>query len=180
MTELPPMEPNTDEASVPQLERARAQGEAYGRALQYMVEEVADTGGEERSGDYLVAYAIEEAEGMYWLEDGLVWREPEDENVHIEIAVRDAADGRFVPGLDVRVTLIDETGKELGIEDHSLVWHPMLYHYARNWKVPGEGMYTIRVEFDPPRFGRHDEVNGRRFAEPGRVEFEGVRISPAS
>ncbi|OLT06791.1 hypothetical protein BJF77_15325 [Kocuria sp. CNJ-770] len=51
----PPMDPNTSEATGPQLERARAQGEAYAQALKYMAEEVAHDGGTQQAGDYLVA-----------------------------------------------------------------------------------------------------------------------------
>ena len=37
---------------------------------------------------------------MYmWEDGGLVWQEPEDENLHVEIAVLDGADERFVPCL---------------------------------------------------------------------------------
>jgi hypothetical protein len=181
MSDLPPMDPNTDEASIEQLRRARVQGEAYGRALDHMVEDVADGGDELRSGDYLIGYAIEDAEGLYWLEGGeLVWNEPEEENTHIEITVRDASDGRFIPGLDVEVTLVDDTGEEIGTEWHQFVWHPMLYHYARNWHVPADGVYKLKVDFEAPDFGRHDKVNGRRFAEGGHVEFEKVEISPGS
>lgn len=42
----------------------------------------------------------------------LEWEEPEEENIHIEISVRDKADGRLIPGLDVDLTVIDEEGKE--------------------------------------------------------------------
>ncbi len=66
----------------------------------------------------------------------LVWREPGDENLHVEIAVRDGADGRFVPALRVTATLVDADGTELGEHEHPLLWHPMIYHYGRNWKVP--------------------------------------------
>lgn len=134
-------------------------------------------GGVRTVGDYLVGYAIEEAEGLYSLDEGrLTWREPEDENVHVEIVVCDAADGRFIPGLDVSATLTAADGTEIGTHRHGLVWHPMLYHYARNWTLPSEGSYTLQVAFEPPTFHRHDEVNGCRFTEPCRVTFEGVRI----
>lgn len=95
---LPPMDPSSDEASEAQLRLAREQGDAYGRALQMMTEEIAQDGGEQRAGDYRIGYAVEKAEGMYELVDGEVqWREPGEENLHVEVAVRDAADGRFVP-----------------------------------------------------------------------------------
>ena len=44
--------------------------------------------------------AVEEAEGMYVPKDGaLEWQEPGDRNAHVEVAVRDAAEGRLIPGL---------------------------------------------------------------------------------
>ena len=173
----PPMEPDTSEASARQLELARAQGDAYGRALEHMTGEVAHDGGEQESGHYRIGFAVEEAEGMYeWADGELSWREPGDANVHVEIAVRDAADGRFVPGARVLATLVSPDGDELGTHEHPLLWHPMLYHYGRNWTVPADGEYTLRVRVEPPAFMRHDEVNGRRFTEPVDVEFAGVRI----
>lgn len=173
----PPMDPNSSEATGPQLDRARAQGEAYGRALEYMVQEVAHGGGMEQAGEYIVGYAIEEAEGMYRFHDGeLVWANPEEENVHVEITVQDAADGRFVPAVTVTATLVTPGGQEMGPFEQELVWHPMLYHYARNWTVPEDGEYTLQVHIDPPTFMRHDEINGRRFSEPVDVEFTAVKI----
>ena len=62
----PPMEPNTSEATKRQLELAREQGEAYGRALAHMTGEVAHDGGEQEAGHYRIGYAIEEAEGMHF------------------------------------------------------------------------------------------------------------------
>lgn len=173
----PPMDPNTSEATGPQLERAQAQGKAYGQALEYMAQEVAHDGGTKQAGEYIVGYAIEEAEGMYRFHDGeLVWVNPDQENVHLEITVQDGADGRFVPAVAVTATLVTPSGQELGPFEQELVWHPMLYHYARNWIVPEDGEYTLRVHIDPPTFMRHDEVNGRRFTEPVDVEFTGVKI----
>lgn len=176
-TSLPPMDPDTDEATALQLARAREQGDAYGRAVKLMIEEIAETGGVTRSGDYEVGYAIEEAEGLYSLVDGeLIWNAPEDETRHVEIVVRDAADGRFIPGLEVEVTLTDGDGREFGPHRQALVWHPMMYHYARNWAIPVDSEYAMEVRIKPPTFLRHDETNGRRFAEPCTVTFEGVAV----
>lgn len=180
MTQRRPSSPPTarpsDEATEVQLQLARAQGEAFGRAVRHMTQEEAH-GDEQAAGDYLVGYAVEEAEGMYHLQDDeLVWQNPQDANAHVEIIVRDAADGRFIPGLSVYVTLIDQSGRELGPHRQELRWHPWLYHYGRNWRLLGDGIYTLRVRINPATFMRHDKTNGRRFAQPVEVEFKNVTI----
>lgn len=171
----PPMK-ESDEATDDELDLAREQGGVYVKALEHMVDEVANGGGEMRAGDYVVAFAHEEAEGMYHRADGsLEWREP-DGNIHIEISVRDAGDDRFVPGLDVALTIVDGQGREVGTETMPFIWHPWLYHYGKNWTIPGDGRYTLRVRIEPPEFMRHDQKNGRRYGEPVTVEFEDVEL----
>jgi uncharacterized protein involved in high-affinity Fe2+ transport len=114
---------------------------------------------------------------MYHLRDGqLEWHEPADENAHVEVVVRDAADGRFIPGLTVYTTLLDSSGQAIGTHQQPFLWHPWLYHYGRNWRVPGDGSYTLRVRIEPPDFMRHDKINGNRFIEPIEVEFRDVTI----
>jgi hypothetical protein len=176
-THKPPMDPSSSEADAKQLELAREQGAAYRKALDHMAEEVAHDGGTQPAGEYLIGYAVEEAEGMYMWKDGeLVWEDPEEENLHVEIAVCDASDGRFVPGCTVTVTLVDPDGEEVGTHELPMLWHPMIYHYGRNWKVPADGTYTMKVRVDPPTFMRHDEINGCRFKEPIETTFKGVSI----
>lgn len=172
----PPMR-QSDEADREQLRLAREQGDALQRAIDEMTESEAHDGGEKRAGDYLIGYAVEEAEGLYRLEDGeLRWHEPEEENVHVEVAVRDGADGRFIPGLEVHATLVGSDGREVGTHRQPFLWHPWLYHYGRNWTVPTDGEYALKVRVETPDFPRHDKKNGKRFAEPVEVEFEGVNI----
>ncbi|MFC3300550.1 hypothetical protein FJV46_08650 [Arthrobacter agilis] len=114
---------------------------------------------------------------MYRFDHGqLTWQNPDDGNAHVEIAVQDASDGRFVPALSVSATLITPGGQGLGPHAQELVWHPMLYHYARNRTLPEDGEYTLRVHIEPPTFMRHDEINGRRFTEAVDIEFTGVQI----
>ncbi len=176
-TRIPPMDPNTSEADRTQLDLARAQGDAYGRALAHMAERVANDGGTTEAGNYTVGYAVEEAEGMWeWTGDRLTWRRPDNENLHLEVSVRDRADGRFVPGLRVTATLTAPGGDTVGPVLLPLLWHPMIYHYGCNLEAPTDGQYTLTVHIDPPTFMRHDEVNGRRFAEPVDVEFPAVRV----
>lgn len=167
----------SDEGDKEGLALGKAQGEALTRTFEHMMRDVAHDGGEKRAGEYLVAYAVEEAEGMYMPRDGqLEWVEPDDENVHVEVAVRDAADGRLIPSLEIEATLMGPDDAEIGTHRLPLLWHPYLYHYGRNWKVPGDGSYSLRVRFDPPNFARHDKKNGRRFLQAGDVTFEDVRI----
>ena len=172
----PPMK-TSDEANTKQLDMARKQGETYVKALEHMAQTVANDGGEQRAGDYLVAYAIEEAEGMYHMQNGdLVWQKPGEKNMHIEVSVRDGADNRFIPGLTVHVTLTDPDGNEVGTHEQPYLWHPWLYHYGRNWKLSASGSYTMKVRIEAPDFPRHDEKNGKRFAEDVEVTFDDVKI----
>jgi Fe2+ transport protein len=98
----------------------------------------------------------------------------------LEITVRDRSDGRFVPAARVFATLLDDSGREIGTHGQPLLWHPMLYHYGRNWTLPEDGRYTLRVQVEPPTCMRHDEVNGRRFQAPADIDFEGVEVQLGS
>jgi hypothetical protein len=54
-----------------------------------MVRHVARDGGTTGARHYVVGYAVEEAEGMYeWTGDGLDWRDPDGENLHLEVSAR--------------------------------------------------------------------------------------------
>lgn len=171
----PPMEVS-DEAKKEQLEMARQQGQALEKALKEMINNEAH-GEEKPVGDYLVGYAVEKAEGMYRLQgDEMVWYPPQDENAHLEISVRDGADGRFVPGLKILLTVLDSDGNEVGTHEQPFIWHPWLYHYGRNWVLPGPGTYTLHVHIDAPQWMRHDKKNGKRYAEPVEFEFSNVKI----
>ena len=168
----------SEEVDERHIELARKAGDAYLEAADHMIEQVADTGARTQTGDYIVGFAQEKAEGLYRMQDGtLTWEEPaEGTNCHLEVLVASAADGRFLPGMEVRATLEAENGNTVGSVEIPLVWHPGLYHYGRNLEIPGEGTYTITVEVDPATFPRHDEQNGNRFDEPVEVRFEDVQI----
>jgi Fe2+ transport protein len=163
----------SNEATAEQLAVARQEGDAYGQAVQAMAGE--DGARAVHAGDYLLAFVNEEAEGMYELEDGqLVWREAAPEaNVHLEVAVADAADGRFVPGLSVHVD-VERDGQRVVSTDLPFLWHPFLYHYGGNAMLPDAGPYDVQVSVSPAPFMRHDPVNGRRYAEPVVARFEKV------
>lgn len=171
----PPMVPS-NEATGEQLDVARAEGGAYWRAMTAMAaEEGALTA---HAGDVIVAFVNEEAEGMYALDgDRLVWREAAPEaNVHLEVAVADAADGRFVPGLSVHLEVARD-GRPVVATELPFLWHPFLYHYGANAAIPDRGPYQITVRVAPAGFMRHDPVNGRRYTEPVEVRFDDVELS---
>ncbi len=171
----PPMD-LSDEADAQGLDLARKQGEALNETVKYMTEKIAH-GRTKPAGNYIVGYAVEEAEGMYSLYNGeFTWHEPRDENAHIEIVVADGADMRFVPMLNVTCTVLDQDQNVVGTHRQPFLWHPYLYHYGKNWKLPGDGTYTLRIEIDPPEFMRHDKKNGKRYAERVTVEFNEVQI----
>lgn len=177
-TRTPPRKPS-DEANEDQLQLANKQGHSYAVALEHMVRKVAHDGHEKAAGDYLVAVAVEEAEGMYMLGSaGLKWHDPgPGENCHVEIAVRDKADGRFIPGLDIHITILAGDGTEVASGEQPFIWHPWLMHYGRNWQVPADGDYRIRVRIEAPTFHRHDKENGQRYARAEELEFPKVNIA---
>jgi hypothetical protein len=151
------------------------------KALKHMTEKEADVGGEKQVDDYIIGFAIENAEGMYHLKNGeLTWMKPQKENAHIEISVRDAADNRFIPGLSVQVTVIDKNGQPVGTHEQPFLWHPWLYHYGRNWVLPGDGEYTLNIHIDPPEFMRHDPENGKRYTKAVDIEFRDIKIKTGS
>ncbi|HEY2734214.1 MAG TPA: iron transporter [Polyangiales bacterium] len=176
---IPPMQ-DSDEADQTLLRLAREQGAATEKALEYMLHQQAVAGQETRAGDYLVAYAVEYAEGFYARAgDELSYQRTDasaETNVHVEVCVRDGADGRFIPGLNVYATLFDAQGHELGTKREPFMWHPWLYHYGENWRVPGSGDYRLRIRIEQPDFRRHDVQNGRRYRGPVTVEFTRVPI----
>jgi hypothetical protein len=174
----PPDQPS-DEATHQGLRLAKEAGEAYQRMVRYFIEHVATSGKEQQAGNYRLGVAVEHAEPLYYLVGGeLVLADPpQGANAHVEVVVTDAADGRFVPGLRVYVTLRTQAGAEVGTFQLPFLWHPTMYHYGANIQVPGDGQYTLRVAINVPTFPRHDKVNGKRYSEPVIAEFSGLTIS---
>ncbi len=161
-------------------ELARLQGDAYSQALGEMMREAVHV--EAEAGDYLVTVACEEAEGLF-LPDGdhlLQWQTPAvDENQHVEVAVRDRDDHRFVPGLHVTARLIDAaTGRHLGQKHLPFLWHSFLWHYGANWHLPEEGDYHIEVSIAAASFARHDELRGRRYEKPVTITLGPLHLCP--
>lgn len=158
---------------------SRGAGRAYAHTLQGMYKQAND-GRDTLLGDYKVVYAVEYAEGFWDFEHGRFRYRVENElsgktNAHVEVAVLDAKTGRFMHNLNVRATLIKD-GKQLGTESEPFMWHPWLYHYGKNWRVPSAGTYVIHIHFDAPAYRRYGRTDGRQFAAAGNVSFGNVKI----
>ncbi len=156
----------------------RKQGDAYRSSYDELMSEDRHDGVE--IDDYLVTAAFEPAEGMYIVaSDGrLMWKVPEPhENQHLEVIVRDRHDGRFVPGLDVRMLL--RNGSDIVVDTPvPFIWHPFVFHYGINGHIPEEGSYSVEVRIARPVFGRHDEVRGRRYARDVQVDLGPLKLRP--
>lgn len=142
-------------------------------------EEIEEAGGEKLVGDYRVGYIVESAEGWWQVEaDNLGWRDSaQAETNHIEILPYDAQTGLLIPYMDIRLTILDESGEEVDQQELNFYWSEFI-HYANNFTIPGSGAYTLRAELGAPDFARHgsEDGEGRVFTEPVTVEFDNVEI----
>lgn len=189
--QLPPFEPS-DEATAEELERARDQGNAVTREFDWVREHEAVASAEMAVGEYRVAYAITPALPYAEPDAGgrLVRHDPRPGEVHLGVVVRDAADGRLVPGLAVRVTLVDASGRAVDARPLPYGWYPLLNRYGDNLRWPGLGAggataadgapVTVRVDVAPPTYWRHDPSNGDRFADSVTAEFTRVTVHAAA
>lgn len=156
-------------------------GHAYKNALKEMFRR-SSAGKDTVSGDYLVAFADEYAEAYWYYNKNkkLTYMVSQVQssatNAHVEVAICDAKTGRFMHDLTVSTTLYYKDG-ELGTGDEPFMWHPWLYHYGANWRVPRSGrQYRLHVEAQPPVHRRYGRVFGRQFTRPAVADFSGVLI----
>lgn len=164
-----------------QQELADEQGRAYRASYEMLMAE--DPHAETDVDDYRVTASFEPAEGMYCpFDDGsLRWRTPsEGQNQHFEVIVRDREDGRFLPGLDVHLRLLDRSGQPVVETAVPFIWHPFVLHYGIDGRIPGEGDYTAEVSIPSPRFCRHDQVRGKRYTKDVTVRLGPVHLKPGT
>ena len=89
--------------------------------------------GDIRAGELRIAFTITPAEG-WWDKAGggkLAWHDAPADNVHLRIFVLNLADGRMVPGLNLRATLIDANGNEQSVPV-DFGWYPLINAYGGN------------------------------------------------
>ncbi|WIG15834.1 iron transporter [Kocuria rosea] len=155
-----------------------------GVVTQYTVlnEETEAEGGRTTSGDWEVAYIVEPAEA--WFEttgEEPTRREPAaGETHHLEIIPIDAATGRIVPDVPIRLEVLDQNG-EVVDEQELMFFHAEFFHYANNFSVPEAGEYTLRATLQPPQSPRHGEsLEELTLLEPTTVTFDNVRLETAA
>lgn len=159
---------------------ARAEGDAIDRPLTEMLRSAAVSGSQVRSGDYKVAVTIQTARGTWVVRDGDLDYESPNNNIgpiaHLDVSIRDATTGRFVPGLKVRATVLDSHKREIDTYPMPFTWHPWTNHYGLNIPVPGKGRYTVRIRADAPAFRRYGSTALKKFNKAVDVTVRNVRF----
>lgn len=141
--------------------------------------EISSEGGEQNAGEYKIGYIVEEAEG-WWEGDpsALKWRNPAPgETTHLEILPFDPKNGLLIPGMQISLSVLDNSGKEVDKKPLNF-YYSEFYHYANNFNIPQSGKYILKAELTPPAFPRHgsESGEGKVFTKPATVQFENVDI----
>jgi uncharacterized protein involved in high-affinity Fe2+ transport len=180
---LPPFYPSS-EATPVQLERALEEGKAVRREIEWVEHEESAASGEVSAGEYLVSYLITPSDDYYDLEAAQSDLPAHHTTVlpgsaHVAVIVRDAADGRIVPGLEIRATLRPDGGGRQITATLPYGWHPILNRYGENIVLP-TGSFSMSVHIAMPEYSRHDSTNGNRFRGDVTARFEKVSVSTDS
>jgi uncharacterized protein involved in high-affinity Fe2+ transport len=183
----PPVTPpfqESDEVTSAQLERALDEGKAVRREVEWVEREQSVASGEMAAGEYLVTYVITPADDYYDLEAAQSKLPAHHTTVlpgsaQVAVVIRDAADGRMVPGLTVHATLRSESAGRESIAALPYGWHPVLNRYSENMMLP-DNPFTLTLRIDTPNFRRHDRVNGDRFKRDVTARFTHITVSPDS
>jgi hypothetical protein len=136
--------------------------------------EVSAEGGETTSGPWRIAYIVEPAEPWF---EGERFREPAPgETHHIEILPIEAATGRVVPEVPIRLEVLDQDGRAVDSGPLNL-YYAEFFHYANNFEIPRDGSYDLHATIEPPTLLRHgEEAEGPPLAEGADVTFEDVEL----
>jgi len=159
---------------------ARGEGDAIDRSLTEMLRRADVSGSQVRSGDYKVALTVQAARGAWDDRNGELRYESPNNNIgpvaHLDVSIRDAVTGRFIPGLEVRATILDSRKREIDTYLMPFMWHPWMNHYGLNVPVPGKGRYTVRIRADAPAFRRFGNTALRKFNKVIDVTVRNVRF----
>lgn len=128
---------------------AERQGDAETAILNWALANSGPLTGDTRAGGMRIAFTITAAEG-WWDKAGggkLAWHEAPAGNVHLRIFVLDLADGRLIPGLNLRASLIDANGNEQSVPT-DFGWYPLINAYGGNVPITADSSYILRVAID--------------------------------
>jgi len=160
---------------------ARNEGDVIDRPLSEMLRGADVSGSQVRSGDYKVAVVVQAARGTWADRNGQLSYDSPNGNIgpvdHLDVSIRDATTGRFIPGLKVRATILDSRRREVDTYLMPFTWHPWMNHYGLNVPVPGKGRYTVRVRADAPAFRRFGSTALRKFNKAVDVTVRNVRFA---
>lgn len=170
------------DAAAAATELAQAQGDAYHETLAALYDDT-NSGAARPVGDYLAGYALDYALAAWEFDkdkNKFIYEIDTEEsarfNAHVEATVQEARTGRFVPGLHLTASLADAQGHDLGTHELPFEWHPWVFHYGENWRVPRSGFYRLRLHADAPAFRRYGREVGRVFGHGFDVAFDSVRV----
>lgn len=157
-----------------------APGVPDGVAAQYatLQKEIAAEGGEQTSGPWNIGYIVEPAEPWYETRDGKQVFRPvaPGETHHLEIVAREAATGRVVPNVPVKVEVVAADGSVVQTKELQ-PFYAEFFHYANNFSVPTPGTYTLRATVEAPTFLRHgEEGEDAALSQGATVSFPGVKL----
>lgn len=159
---------------------ARDEGDAIAQPLTSMLRSAGTSGSQLHSGDYDVAVVVRGAQGAWRAQNKKLSYDEPSTNIgpvaHIDVSIRDAATGRFIPGLKVRVTILDSRRREIDTYLVPFMWHPWMNHYGLNVPVPGNGRYTVRVRADAPAFRRYGSTALKKFNKALDVSVRNIRF----
>jgi hypothetical protein len=153
---------------------AQLQGKAETAVLDWVLANSGGLKGDAVAGTMRIAFTITAAEG-WWDKAGggkLAWHEAPANHVHLRIFVAALADGRLVPGLNLRAMLTDANGNEQSAPT-DFGWYPLINAYGGNIPVVADSSYTLRVAIDGPQF----RPFGERSEHATIAEFPPVPIA---
>ena len=160
---------------------AREEGDAIDGPLSGMLRSADVSGSQVRSGDYKVAVVVQAARGTWEARNGHLSYDSPNGNIgpiaHLDVSIRDATTGRFIPGLKVRATILDSRRREIDTYLMPFTWHPWMNHYGLNVPVPGKGRYTVRIRADAPAFRRFGSNALKKFNKAVDVTVRNVRFN---
>jgi|WetSurMetagenome_2_1015567.scaffolds.fasta_scaffold777049_1 hypothetical protein len=126
--------------------------EGFLQDLGFLPYEDAIDAGQIHQGNFLICYEVGNAEGTYQLEHNqLVWREPENQNIHIDVTVQNRGE-KFIDYLNIYAVLIGPDEKVISGKPLPYAWHPWKNHYGENFSITTPGIYELQLHFENPEY----------------------------